>query len=101
EAAHVGDVDQAELVVRGQHNVAHMQGAEIHAQLVQVGDEFGQPGKQLKLVKGGVAAQQLAQRLAGQGLVVNDRAVGLAQAIQLDDFRAGDAQALQLGGVVR
>lgn len=31
QAAHVGDIDQPELVIRSKDDVAHVQGTEIHA----------------------------------------------------------------------
>src|SRR5690606_21325795 len=82
-------------------DIAHVQGAEIDTEVMQVGDELCQPGEQLQLIQAGVVTQQLTQRLAGQGLIMDNRAVGGAQPIQLNDPGAGYAKTLELRSIVR
>src|SRR5690606_1034558 len=100
QAAHIGNINQPELVIGCQDNITHMERAEVYPQIMQPSNELRQPSEEFQLIQVGSLLQKLPEGFAIQGLVVDDGAVRHIYPIELDDTRAWDIQALQLGCVV-
>src|SRR5690554_4868016 len=100
QAAHIGNIDQPESIIGGQDYIAHVQGAEVDAAVVQLSNEIGQSSEEFAFIECGLLVKQLAQRLPLQRVIVHDGAVRLAQAVQLYHLRAGYSELQQCVSVV-
>ncbi|MNN75470.1 hypothetical protein D3C81_1917760 [compost metagenome] len=99
QEAHVGHVDKAESLVGGDHHIAQVQRAEVHAGAVQLADQFDQ-ARQVGVPVEAVIARHLQQGAPWQWAIQHGGAAWQVELVLADHFESGNAQLRQARGVV-
>lgn len=99
QEAHVGNVDQAQLLVGGDHHITQVQRAEVHAAAMQLADQFDQ-ARQVGVPAETLIARHLQQGAPWQRAVQHGGTPWQVELVLADHLQGGDAQLCKACGVV-